>query len=211
MLAYSVVLLGAFAVGSAAAQAPTIAPSVQERTIGSWVLACAEDPMTDRADCVLRHRLWIVPPADAAAGGIALEIVLRDNTPLPAVTARRLSIADTKRAVLALGATAELRVGTERIAEAPCGLEGRDAVCLPSGEAADRVAAALTEANRILVRLRTAATVAGSGGDIFALDLAATREAIAALREQAARQPPREAQPPARGLIEQLERLLRGG
>ena len=167
--------------------------------------------MTDRADCVLRHRLWIVPPADAAAGGIALEIVLRDNTPLPAVTARRLSIADTKRAVLALGATAELRVGTERIAEAPCGLEGRDAVCLPSGEAVDRVAAALTEANRILVRLRTAATVAGSGGDIFALDLAATREAIAALREQAARQPPREAQPPARGLIEQLERLLRGG
>ncbi len=167
--------------------------------------------MTDRADCVLRHRLWIVPPADAAAGGIALEIVLRDNTPLPAVTARRLSIADTKRAVLALGATAELRVGTERIAEAPCGLEGRDAVCLPSGEAVDRVAAALTEANRILVRLRTAATVAGSGGDIFALDLAATREAIAALREQAARQPQREAQPPARGLIEQLERLLRGG
>ncbi len=210
-MAFLVVLLAALAAGSAAAQAPTIAQSIQERTIGSWVLACAADPMTDRADCILRHRLWIVPPADAAAGGIALEIVLRDDRPLPAVTARRLSITDTKRAALALGATAELRVGTERMVEASCGLEGRDAICLPAGEAADRVAAALAEANRVLVRLRTAATVAGGGGEIYALDLTATRDAIAALREQATRQPPREAQPPARGLIEQLERLLRGG
>lgn len=204
------VLSATLAAGAAGAQAPTVAPSVQERRIGSWVLACAVDPMTDRGDCVLRHRLWIAPPTDGA-GGIALEIVLREDKALPAVTARRLSIADTKRAALALGASAELRVGAERMVEAPCGLEGRDAVCLPAGEAGDRAAAALAEANRILVRLRTTATVAGGGGEIYALDLEDTREAIAALREQAARQPPRESPPPARGLMEQLERLLRGG
>lgn len=204
------VLIATLAASAAGAQAPTVAPSVQERTIGSWVLACAADPMTDRGECTLRHRLWIAPPADGA-GGIALEIVLREDKALPAVTARRLSIADTKRAALALGASAELRVGAERMVEAPCGLEGRDAVCLPAGEAVDRIAAALPEANRILVRLRTAATVAGGGGEIYALDLEETRDAIAALREQAARHPPREAAPPARGLMEQLERLLRGG
>lgn len=210
MRAFGLALMVALAADAVSAQAPTVAPSLSERTIGSWVLACAADPMTDRGECLLRHRLWVLPPAEGQ-GGIALEIVLREDKALPAVTARRLSIADTKRAALALGASADLRVGAERMAEAPCALEGRDAVCVPSGEAAERLAAALPEANRVLVRLRTAATAAAGGGEIYALDLEATREAIAALREHATRQPPREAQPPARGLLEQLERLLRGG
>jgi len=210
MRSLGLALIAAFATGAAGAQAPTLSPTVTERSFGSWVLACTADPITDRGECVLRHRLWLVPAADGQ-GGIALEILLRDDTALPAVTARRLSITDTKRAALALGATAEVRVGTERMAEAPCGLEGRDALCVPAGEAAARVAAALPEASRVLVRLRTAAVVGGGGGEIYALDLEGTREAVAALRAHAARQPPRETPPPARGLIEQLERILRGG
>lgn len=195
---------------AAAAQAPTLAPDVTERAIGAWVLACAADPMTDRRDCTLRHRLWLMAPAETGRPGIAFEVVLRGDQALPAVTARRLTLADTQRGALAFAAAAELRLGTEPALEAPCGLEGRDAVCVPAGENAARAAAALPAATRALVRLRTAASLGGHGGEVYALDLAETAAAIAALRDQQGRAqtpPP----PPPRGFLEQLERLLRGG
>lgn len=201
-------LLVALAAPPAAAQAPVLAPAAEERAIGSWLLACRTDPITDLGDCVLRHRLWIVPPEERDRPGIALEILLRDGRALPAVTARALTLADTARGALALAASAELRLDRAPAVELACGLEGRDAVCLPAGEAAARAEAALPGAGRALVRLRTAARLAGGEGPVYALELARTAEAVAALREKGPGALP--APSPARGLLEELERLLRG-
>lgn len=196
---------------AAASQAPTVAPDTTERAIGAWLLACAADPMTDRRDCTLRHRLWLLPPAEPGRPGIAFEVVLRGERALPAVTARRLTLADTQRGALAFAAVAELRLGAEPTLEAPCGLEGRDAVCVPAGETGERAAAALPAVSRALVRLRTAASLAGGSGEVYALELAETEAAIAALRETQGRAPPTPPAAEPRGFLEQLERLLRGG
>ena len=134
----------------ALAQAPTVQPTAETREIGPWLLVCTADPITDRTDCTLRHRLWIVPPEGGEGPGIALEIVLRDGRALPAVTARGLTLADTARGALAFAANAELRLDQAPALELPCGLEGRDAVCLPAGEPATRVEAALAVAARAL-------------------------------------------------------------
>jgi hypothetical protein len=192
----------------ALAQAPTVQPTVQTREIGPWLLACSADPITDRTDCTLRHRLWIVPPEGREGPGIAFEIVLRDGRALPAVTARALTLADASRGALAFAATAELRLDLSPALELPCSLEGRDAVCLPAGEPATRVEAALAVASRALVRLRTAARIAGGGGEVYALDLTRTAEAIAALKERGPGAPPPPS--PARSFLDELERLIRG-
>jgi hypothetical protein len=191
----------------ALAQAPTVQPTVQTREIGPWLLACSADPITDRTDCTLRHRLWIVPPESREGPGIALEVVLRDGRALPAVTARALTLADTSRGALAFAASAELRLDQNPALELPCSLEGRDAVCLPAGDAA-RAEAALPGASRALVRLRTAARIAGGGGEVYALDLARTADAIAALKERGPGAPPPPS--PARSFLDELERLIRG-
>lgn len=190
----------------ALAQAPTVQPTAQTREIGPWLLACSADPITDRTDCTLRHRLWIVPPEGREGPGIALEVVLRDGRAVPAVTARALTLADTTRGALAFAATAELRLDQSPALELPCSLEGRDAVCLPTSEAA-RAEAALPGASRALVRLRTAARIAG-GGEVYALDLVRTAEAIAALKERGPGAPPPPS--PARSFLDELERLIRG-
>lgn len=198
--------LAAVLSSGALAQAPTVQPTVQTREIGPWLLACTADPITDRTDCTLRHRLWIVPPEGGEGQGIALEIVLRDGRALPAVTARALTLADTTRGALAFAATAELRLDQGRALDLACSLEGRDAVCLPTAEAA-RAEAALPDARRALVRLRTAARIAG-GGDVHALELARTAEAITALKERGPGAPPPPS--PARSFLDELERLIRG-
>lgn len=198
----------AASLAAAMAQAPTVAPAVTTREIGPWLLACRADPMTDRTDCTLRHRLWIVPAEEGDRPGIALEIVLRDGRALPAVTARGLTLTDASRGALALAASAELRLDRAPALDLPCGLEGRDAICLPEGEAAARAEAALPGAARALVRLRTAARLAGGEAAVYALDLARTAEAVAALKEQGPGPPP--APSPARSFLEELERLLRG-
>jgi hypothetical protein len=200
--------LAAMLSSGALAQAPTVQPAAQTREIGPWLLVCSADPITDRTDCTLRHRLWIVPPEGGAGTGIALEIVLRDGRALPAVTARGLTLADTARGALAFAANAELRLDQAPALELPCGLEGRDAVCLPAGEPATRAEAALPGAARALVRLRTAGRIAGFGGEVYALDLARTAEAIAALKERGPGAPPPPS--PARSFLDELERLIRG-
>jgi hypothetical protein len=192
---------------TALAQAPIVQPTVETREIGPWLLACKVDPITDRTDCTLRHRLWIVPPEGHDGPGIALEVVLRDGRALPAVTARALTLADASRGALALAASAELRLDQAPALELLCGLEGRDAVCLPTSEPATRVEAALAAASRALVRLRTAARIAGGGGEVYALELARTAEAIAALKERGPGAPPPPS--PARSFLEELERLIR--
>lgn len=191
----------------AAAQAPTVPRTAETREIGPWLLACSADPMTDRTDCTLRHRLWIVPPEGGEGPGIALEIVQRNGRALPAVTARGLTLADTGRGALAFAASAELRLDQAPALDLPCVLEGRDAVCLPAGEAAERAAAALPRAARALVRLRTATRI-GGGAEVYALELARTPNAVAALRERGPGAPP--APSPVGSFLEELERLIRG-
>jgi hypothetical protein len=200
--------LAAMLSSGALAQAPTVPLTVSERAIGPWLLACGADPITDRTDCTLRHRLWVVAPESADGRGIALEIVLRDGRALPAVTARGLTLVDTSRAALAVAAHVELRLDRAPALELACALEGRDAVCLPTGEASAPAEAALPGAARALVRLRTAARILGGDGAVYALELARTAEAIAALTEHGPGPPPSPS--PARSLLEELERLIRG-
>lgn len=191
----------------ASAQAPTVPRAAETEEIGSWLLACTADPMTDRTDCTLRHRLWIIPPEGGEGPGIALEIVLRDGRAMPGVTARGLTLADTGRGALAFAASAELRLGQAPALELPCALEGRDAVCLPDNDAEARAEAALPGAGRALVRLRTATRI-GGGAEVYALDLARTPEAIAALKARGPGAPP--APSPVGSFLEELERLIRG-
>jgi hypothetical protein len=200
--------------GQALGQARVVSPPVSEEQVGTWVLTCKADPMTDRGECGLRHRLWLEMPDLQRAGaiGVALEVVLRDGVALPAVTARGLSLSDPQRGALAVGGAAEIRFDSEPSLLLSCTLEGRDAVCTPGPEEATRAAAAMVEARRVLVRLKAPAraVTGGASDDVLALELAETGRAVALLRERAAGQPPRPVpgNSPS-GFLEQLERMLR--
>jgi hypothetical protein len=195
-------------------QARVVNPAVTEEQIGSWMLTCRTDPMTDRSECSLRHRLWLEMP-DIQRGstqGVAFEVVLREGGAQPAVTARGLSLSDPQRGALAVGGAAEIRLDQEPAMMLSCALDGRDAVCLPAPEQAERAGTVLLEARRVLVRLKAPAraVTGGASDDVLALDLSETGRAIAVLRERAAGQPPRPAPPSgAAGFLEQLERMLR--
>jgi hypothetical protein len=207
-------MLSLAAGGVAWGQARVVNPAVTEELVGSWVLTCRTDPMTDRSECGLRHRLWLEMP-DIQRGstyGVGFEVVLREGAALPAVTARGLSLTDPQRGALAVGGAAEIRLDQEPAMLLACALDGRDAVCLPTAEQAERATAALPEARRVLVRLKAPAraVTGGSSDDILALELAETGRAIALLRERAAGQPPRPAPASgAAGFLDQLERMLR--
>jgi hypothetical protein len=207
-------LIALAAGGTALGQARVVSPAVTEEQIGTWVLTCKSDPMTDRGECALRHRLWLEMPDLQRAGsiGVAFEVVLRDGAALPAVTARGLSLSDPQRGALAVGGAAELRFDQEAAMMLACGLEGRDAICLPAPEMAERAAAALPEARRVLVRLKAPARAVTGGApeEVLALELGETTRAIAVLRERAAGQPPKPAASSTTGgFLEQLERMLR--
>ncbi len=201
--------------GDASGQARVVTPSVTDEQVGPWVLTCKTDPMTDRSDCLLRHRLWLEMPdlQRAASVGVAFEIVLRDGQALPVVTARALSLSDPQRGALAVGGTAEMRLDTEAPILLPCTLEGRDAICAPEpGEGAGRASAILPETRRVLIRLKAPARAVTGGGsdDVLALDLSETPLAIALLKERASGQPPRvPTQSATSSFLEQLERMLR--
>jgi hypothetical protein len=144
--------------------------------------------------------------------GVAFEVVLREAGAQPAVTARGLSLSDPQRGALAVGGAAEIRLDQEPAIMLACTLDGRDAVCLPTPEQAERAGAALAEARRVLVRLKAPAraVTGGFSDDVLALELSETARAIALLRERAAGQPPRPAPPGgAAGFLDQLERMLR--
>lgn len=208
-------LLLACVVGSDAwGQARVVNPAVTEEQIGSWMLTCRTDPMTDRSDCGLRHRLWLEMPdiQHGSTQGVAFEVVLREGGAQPAVTARGLSLSDPERGALAVGGAAEIRLDQQPPMMLPCTLDGRDAVCLPAPEQAERAGSALLEARRVLVRLKAPAraVTGGPSDEVLALDLTETGRAIAVLRERAAGQPPRPAPASgAAGFLEQLERMLR--
>jgi hypothetical protein len=195
-------------------QARVVNPAVTEEQIGTWVLTCRTDPMTDRSDCGLRHRLWLEMPdlQQGSTQGVAFEVVLREGGAQPAVTARGLSLSDPQRGALAVGGAAEIRLDQQPAMVLSCTLDGRDALCQPAPAEAERAGAALLEARRVLVRLKAPAraVTGGPSDEVLALELSETGRAIAVLRERAAGQPPRP--PPASGaagFLDQLERMLR--
>ena len=52
---------------------PSPSAAVPEE-VGSWRLACVVDRMTDRADCLLRHRDPVERAASAGGSSLVLEI-----------------------------------------------------------------------------------------------------------------------------------------
>ncbi len=172
--------------------------------IGTWLLGCEADRMTDRTGCRLLHR-QPVEPASAGRAALALEVLDRGGLAVPAVTAR-LTLEGAASGLLALTGTAQLRFPPERLFDMPCGLEGRSVVCAPRAEDARRAAAELPGAGRVLVRVSGPLDGGGGGAEPAELALSRTAEALARLRVRA---PEGGASAPAGGLDlrDLLERL----
>lgn len=195
----TLLLLGA---APAAAQPPPEA-------IGPWRLECAQDRMTDRANCRLRHNAWVEPPTGGVAG-IALEVIDRGGRLVPVVTARDLSLEGVARGAFAVAGSAQLRFPPQLLVELPCNLEGRSLVCAPRPEDAERAERELAAASTALVRM---SGLLGHGGtEPTELVLASTTEALARFRRAV---PPGSAPPPEPpvgldvwGVIQRLQRLF---
>lgn len=190
------------------AQARRVETQPTQETIGSWVLACATDPMTDKGTCTLRHRTWLEEPrrGDAPRPGVALEVLLRNGLAVPALVARDLTLDSARLAVMGIAASAQVRFGREPMMEFPCTLEGRSVVCAPRGEQAEIAAAQLMNAATMLARLPQN-PITGSGGEPLALDLSETRTAVQRLRARMPDPPPPDPAP-AQSLQSQMDRLL---
>lgn len=162
------------------------APSVQGQVpeeFGSWRLSCLTDRMTDRADCLLRHREPVEPAQSAAGSSLVLEVQDRGDRLVPVIAARDLSLESASRGLLAMTGTAQLRFPPNRHFDMPCTLEGRSLVCTPKPEDAARAAEELASASIALVRM----TGLGAGSDRAEpaeLRLSQTREALARFRSR---------------------------
>ena len=178
-------------------------------TIGSWILSCATDRMTDQSGCRMLHRMP-VEPASPGLAALALEVEERGGRLVPLITARDLSLEGAARGVLALAGTVQLRFPPNRLFELPCGMEGRSLVCAPREGDQARAAAELPAADRVLVRV-TGLLVPDSQAmrEPAELRLAETPAALPRLRT---RQPEGTAPPPAASglwdIREMLSRLL---
>lgn len=205
----------------ASGQARRVETAPVSETIGSWILACGLDPMTDRSDCTLRHRLWLEEPHAAQPNGpepgrpgVGPEVLARHGAQVPAVVARGLTMDSARLGLLAVVATAQLRFGRDPALELPCALEGRSMVCVPRPEQAEAAAAQLARAASVLVRI----SGPGISTETYTLDLAGTSDAVARLRARMP-EPPGAAQAPAAGaatspgaeLRNLLEQLFQGG
>lgn len=189
------------------AAAQPASPQVDEE-IGTWRLRCAVDRMTDRADCVLRHRDWVESPSPGQAG-LALEVQNRGGRFVPVVAARDMPLEGAARGILALTGTAQLRFPPNRFFEMPCGLEGRSLVCAPRpGADVARAAEELPGAMRVLVRMVGLGTGSGPQTEPVELPLAGTREALARF-QRLMPEPPPPPPPPGAEALELLERLQR--
>jgi len=150
----------------------------EEQSFGPWRLSCAQDRMTDRADCRLTLRDWADPPSEGRPG-LALEVMIRGGRAVPVVVARDLGVDGASRGILALTGTAQLRFPPNPLFELPCGLEGRTVVCAPGAADEARAAEELPSAELVLVRVLG---IGGSGQNPAELHLSDTRAAVAALR-----------------------------
>ena len=177
------------------AAAQTSSPLAAPEELGSWRLACVNDRMTDRAACTLRHRDWVERPG--VQPGLALEVQDRGGRLVPVVTARDLSLDGAARGLLALTGTAQLRLDRDAMAELPCGLEGRSLVCAPRASDAARLAEALPNAERALVRMAGIGASASQPTEPAELRLAGTAAALERFRRA---QPPGTSAPAEPGL-----------
>lgn len=156
--------------------------SRSEQTIGSWLLSCAADPMTDRQACRLRARLWLVVPGDDRPG-MALEVQSRAGHLVPVVTVRNLSLSTAWSGLLALTATAQIRFDSAPMAELPCSFDASAVVCPPMKSDIARLEDELAEARTVLVRFRTVGNLPMPVADgPLALDVDHTQEALARYR-----------------------------
>ncbi len=165
---------------TAAAQTTTPA-AVPPEEIGTWRLSCVTDRMTDRADCQLRHREPVERAQSAAGSSLLLEVQDRGGRLVPVVVARDLTLEGAGRGLLALTGTAQLRFPPNQFFEMPCTLEGRNLVCAPRPEDAERAAAELRTANTALVRMIGFGAGSGSS-EPTELRLDRTREALTRYR-----------------------------
>jgi hypothetical protein len=153
-----------------------------EQTIGSWLLSCAADPMTDAQLCRMRHKLWVVVPKDNR-GGLALEVLQRADQLVPALTVRDISPSTAWGGLLTLTGTAQLRFDGNPMMEMPCSLEGIAVICAPAKSDAATAADQLTKARSVLIRLRALANLPLPAlDDPVALDFDRTEEALARYR-----------------------------
>lgn len=153
-----------------------------EQTIGSWLLTCMMDPMTDAQVCRMRHTLWLVPPSEGRPG-MALEVQLRGDLLVPVVTVRDLSLGTALSGLLALTAVAQVRFDAAPMVELPCTLDWSSVICAPAKTDAAALADQLTRARTVLVRFRTVGKLPLPIPDgPLALDLDHTQEALTRFR-----------------------------
>jgi hypothetical protein len=198
----------ALAVFCGLALPPGAAQAQPVQNLGSWILSCARDAMTDRATCRMTHA-QPAEPASLGQGALALEVAPRRGLLLPVITARELGLDSAARGLLALTGTAQLRFPPHPMFEMPCSLEGRSVVCAPRPEDAARAAAELAGADRVLVRVLGLGS-ATADAPPRELPLSQTAAALAAFRAQV---PPGEAEPPPppfdlRELLQRLQRFF---
>ncbi|MGG5810651.1 hypothetical protein [Falsiroseomonas sp. CW058] len=191
------------------AQAQTTPPNaVPPEEIGSWRLSCVADRMTDRADCLLRHREPVERAQGAAGSSLVLEVQDRGGRLVPVVAARDLTLDGAQRGILALTGTAQLRFPPNRYFEMPCGLEGRALVCAPRPEDAARAAEELAAAPTVLVRM-VGLGAGTSGTEPVELRLERTRDALARYRARVPEGSAPPAAPPGQTLPQLIERFQR--
>lgn len=195
--------------GAATAQTPGPGAAVPEE-IGAWRLACVTDRMTDRAECQLRHRDPVERASGAGGSSLLLEVRDRGGKLVPVVAARDLTLEGAGRGLLAITGTAQLRFPPNRYFEFPCGLEGRNLVCAPRPEDAERAAAELPAAGSVLVRM-VGFGAGSASAEPVELRLDRTREALARYRARVPEgstppEPPSSSMLP--GMMQRLQQLF---
>jgi hypothetical protein len=201
-------LAGPLAAAPAAAQPVTTPAAVPPEEIGSWRLSCITDRMTDRADCLLRHREPVERAQGAGGSSLVLEVQDRSGRLVPVVTARDLTLEAAGRGLLAVTGTAQLRFPPNRYFEMPCTLEGRTLACAPKAEDAARAAEELPAAGAALVRV-TGLGAATAQTEPVELRLERTRDALARYRARVPEGTAPQPQPSGLTLPEILGRFQR--
>jgi hypothetical protein len=174
----AIVLCLALGPAVAVAQPRKVDVPHKEQEIGSWLLTCAMDPMTDTQVCRMRHKLWLAVPNDSDPG-MAFEVQQRFDLLVPVVTVRHLSLGTALSGLLTLTATAQLRFDGNPMIELPCALEGAAVICTPVKADAGILAEQLPKARSVMVRFRAVGNLPLPVPDgPLALDLDRTAEAL---------------------------------
>jgi hypothetical protein len=153
-----------------------------EQPVGSWLLSCTADPMTDAQVCRMRHKLWAVVPQSGRAG-LAFEVVAKGDQLVPAITSRDISLSTAWGGLVTLTATAQIRFDSNPMIELPCSLEGTSVICTPSKADTQSAADQLVKARSVLLRLRPLGNLPlPLLDDPVALDFDRTAEALTRYR-----------------------------